>query len=58
MAMTHFRRSWVAERLFGEIGFQKTTVVDIARELGMSPANVYRFFRAKPRSMRRSGDAC
>ncbi len=37
----------VAERLFREIGFQKTTVADIARELHMSPANVYRFFAAK-----------
>ena len=37
----------VAERLFREIGFQKTTVADIARELSMSPANVYRFFAAK-----------
>ena len=36
-----------AERLFREIGFQKTTVADIARELHMSPANVYRFFSAK-----------
>jgi AcrR family transcriptional regulator len=36
-----------AERLFREIGFQKTTVADIARELRMSPANVYRFFSAK-----------
>jgi AcrR family transcriptional regulator len=36
-----------AERLFREIGFQKTTVADIARALGMSPANVYRFFSAK-----------
>ncbi len=36
-----------AERLFREIGYQKTTVADIARELGMSPANVYRFFGAK-----------
>ena len=36
-----------AERLFGEIGFQKTTVADIARELRMSPANIYRFFGAK-----------
>jgi AcrR family transcriptional regulator len=36
-----------AERLFGQIGFQKTTVADIARELRMSPANVYRFFSAK-----------
>jgi AcrR family transcriptional regulator len=37
----------VAERLFRQIGFQKTTVADIARELRMSPANVYRFFAAK-----------
>src|ERR1700724_469919 len=37
----------VAERLFRQIGFQKTTVADIARELRMSPANVYRFFGAK-----------
>jgi AcrR family transcriptional regulator len=36
-----------AERLFREIGFQKTTVADIARELRMSPANVYRFFGSK-----------
>ncbi len=36
-----------AERLFAQIGFQKTTVADIARELRMSPANVYRFFAAK-----------
>ncbi len=37
----------IAERLFGQIGFQKTTIADIARELRMSPANVYRFFSAK-----------
>ena len=36
-----------AERLFRQIGFQKTTVADIARELHMSPANVYRYFAAK-----------
>jgi len=36
-----------AERLFREIGFQKTTVADIARALRMSPANVYRFFGSK-----------
>src|SRR6478609_776267 len=33
-----------AERLFREIGYQKTTVADIAKALRMSPANVYRFF--------------
>lgn len=37
----------VAERLFRQFGFQKTTVADIARELRMSPANIYRFFSAK-----------
>ena len=37
----------VAERLFRQIGFQKTTVADIAGELHMSPANIYRFFPAK-----------
>jgi AcrR family transcriptional regulator len=37
----------VAERLFRQIGFQKTTIADIARELHMSPSNVYRFFAAK-----------
>lgn len=36
-----------AERLFREIGFQKTTVADIARALRMSSANVYRFFGSK-----------
>jgi AcrR family transcriptional regulator len=36
-----------AERLFREIGYQKTTVADIARALKMSPANIYRFFGAK-----------
>jgi len=36
-----------AERLFRRIGFQKTTVADIARELRMSPANIYRFFGSK-----------
>jgi AcrR family transcriptional regulator len=37
----------VAERLFREIGYQKTTVADIAKTLRMSPANVYRFFDSK-----------
>jgi AcrR family transcriptional regulator len=36
-----------AERLFRQIGYQKTTVADIAKELRMSPANVYRFFDSK-----------
>ncbi|MBR0717899.1 TetR/AcrR family transcriptional regulator [Bradyrhizobium liaoningense] len=37
----------VAERLFRQMGYQKTTVGDIAKELRMSPANVYRFFESK-----------
>lgn len=36
-----------AERQFRRIGYAKTTVADIARALGMSPANVYRFFASK-----------
>jgi AcrR family transcriptional regulator len=36
-----------AERLFRHYGYSKTTVADIARDLGMSPANVYRFFASK-----------
>jgi len=36
-----------AERLFRHYGYTKTTVADIARDLGMSPANVYRFFASK-----------
>lgn len=36
-----------AERLFRHYGYGKTTVADIARDLGMSPANIYRFFNSK-----------
>ena len=36
-----------AETLFRRLGFAKTAVADIASELGMSPANVYRFFPSK-----------
>ncbi|MBB3312633.1 AcrR family transcriptional regulator [Rhizobium sp. BK196] len=36
-----------AERLFRHYGYAKTTVADVARELGMSPANIYRFFASK-----------
>lgn len=36
-----------AERLFRTLGYQKTAVADIARELNMSPANVYRFYPSK-----------
>lgn len=37
----------VADRLFHHYGYDKTTVADLARELGMSSANVYRFFASK-----------
>lgn len=36
-----------AETLFRSMGYQKTAVADIARELGMSPANIYRFYPSK-----------
>lgn len=36
-----------AQELFRVYGFSKTTVADIAAELRMSPANVYKFFPAK-----------
>jgi len=37
----------VAEEQFRRVGYAKTAVADIARELGMSPANIYRFFHSK-----------
>ncbi|PCK88913.1 TetR family transcriptional regulator [Rhizobium sophoriradicis] len=37
----------VAERYFRRIGYHKTSVADIAAELGMSRANVYRFFPSR-----------
>ncbi len=37
----------VAEKHFRRIGHHKTSVADIASELGMSPANVYRFFASR-----------
>jgi AcrR family transcriptional regulator len=46
-AQTRERVIVAAERLFREIGYQKTTVADIAGNLRMSPANVYRFFESK-----------
>ena len=36
-----------ADELFRQFGFGKTTVADITRELGMSPANIYKFFPSK-----------
>jgi AcrR family transcriptional regulator len=44
---TRARIMMTAETLFRRLGFAKTTVADIAAELNMSPANVYRFFASK-----------
>src|SRR5438093_5158323 len=44
---TRARIMEAAEALFRRLGFAKTSVTDIAAELGMSPANVYRFFPSK-----------
>jgi len=46
-AATRSRIVDTAETLFRGVGYAKTTVADIARALGMSPANVYRYFPAK-----------
>ena len=46
-ADTRTRILQTAERLFRDIGYQKTTVADIAKVLKMSPANIYRFFDSK-----------
>jgi AcrR family transcriptional regulator len=37
----------VAEEQFRRVGYAKTAVADIAEVLGMSPANIYRFFASK-----------
>ncbi len=37
----------MAEDLFRTLGYHKTTLADISSRLGMSPANIYRFFRSK-----------
>ena len=44
---TRARIMETAEALFRRMGFAKTAVSDIASELGMSPANIYRFFSSK-----------
>lgn len=44
---TRARIMETAETLFRRLGFAKTAVADIAAELGMSPANIYRFFPSK-----------
>jgi AcrR family transcriptional regulator len=44
---TRERIMQTAEALFRRLGFAKTAVADIAAELHMSPANIYRFFDSK-----------
>ena len=44
---TRVRIMDAAEALFRRLGFGKTAVADIAADLRMSPANVYRFFPSK-----------
>jgi AcrR family transcriptional regulator len=44
---TRARIMEAAEALFRRLGYAKTAVADIAAELDMSPANVYRFFPSK-----------
>jgi AcrR family transcriptional regulator len=44
---TRLRIMEVAEEHFRRIGYAKTAVADIATALGMSPANVYRYFPSK-----------
>jgi AcrR family transcriptional regulator len=44
---TRARIMEAAEALFRRLGYAKTAVADIAAELGMSPANIYRFFPSK-----------
>ena len=44
---TRARIMETAETLFRRLGYAKTAVADIAAELRMSPANIYRFFPSK-----------
>jgi AcrR family transcriptional regulator len=46
-AATKLRIIETAESLFRDVGYAKTTVTDIAKALGMSQANVYRYFPTK-----------
>jgi AcrR family transcriptional regulator len=45
-----------ADELFRQFGFGKTTVADIAAELAMSPANIYKFFSSKEAIIQASAD--
>jgi AcrR family transcriptional regulator len=44
----------VAHARFSHFGYGKTTIADIAEDLGVSSAYVYKFFASKPRSTKRS----
>lgn len=46
-ADTSTRILQAAEAQFRHYGYSKTTVADVAKDLGMSPANIYRFFGSK-----------
>jgi AcrR family transcriptional regulator len=43
----HGRILDAAERCFVRTGFHRTTMQDVASEAGMSPGNLYRYFRSK-----------
>jgi len=45
-----------AEELFRHFGFGKTTVAEIARDLEMSPANIYKYFPSKEAIIEASGE--
>ena len=45
-----------AEELFRHFGFGKTTVADIAKDLGMSTANIYKYFPSKEAIIQASGE--
>jgi AcrR family transcriptional regulator len=45
-----------ADELFRQFGFEKTTVADIAEELGMSQANIDKFFSSKEAIIQASAD--
>lgn len=47
-----------ADALFRRMGYAKTAVADIAAELRMSPANVYRFFPSKHALIEAICDRC
>jgi AcrR family transcriptional regulator len=46
-----------AEKQFRRVGYHRTSVADIAAELGMSPANIYRFFPSDEFSVEDAAEA-